>query len=708
MTFKTEIDRDGIATLCWDAADKPVNVWTEKTLEQFGSVVGALIDDPAVIGVVITSAKKVFHVGADLELALRFGALPADDLLRRIVEINKAFRRIETAGKPFAAAINGHALGGGLELALACHARFIADDDRVQIGLPETKLGLMPGFGGTQRLPRLVPITEAVSAIAQGKSFSPAEALRLGLATELAPRSELVARAKVWLKANPKARQPWDARQALPSGSVQDPANVQFFSAASALLRKQGYGSYPGPQAALEAIYHGLQMPIDQGLQVEARKFLRVCASAEAKAMIRTLFFGVNAAKNLDRRPSEPQKRSFSTVGLVGAGLMGGGIAYVAARAGLNVVLLDSSVEAAERGRAYSTNLLEKALKQGRLTQADRDAHLDRIATTTEYAALAPCDIVIEAVFETKAIKADVLERIEAAVAPTAIIASNTSTIPISELATYLSRPDRFIGLHFFSPVEKMPLVEIISGSSTVPATLAAAFDFCGSIGKTPIDVHDGRGFYTTRVVASYMLEGVALLAEGVHPALIENAGRMAGMPMGPLRLLDMTAIDLAVKIDAQNKADLGEAYRPMPGLHVARRMVELRRLGEKTKAGFYDHDGGSARLWPGLAAFGVRDTQPAVDEVIARLMTRQAVEMLRCMQDGVVKTAEDADLGSVLGWGFAPYTGGIASYVDRVGARRLLDLADRFAGIAGDRFAPPALLRELAASGRKLYAVAA
>ncbi len=706
--FKIELDDEGLATLTWDLRGKAVNVWTEGSIEAFWKAVDRLIDDPAVKGVVIASAKDSFHVGAELEMALRLGALPAEDLFRRIMAMHRLFRRMETGGTPFVAAIAGHALGGGLELALACHARIVVDDDRIQIGLPETKLGLMPGFGGTQRLPRLLTLSEAVPAIAQGKSFRPADAVRLGLATVLARREELVAQAKAWLKANPRAKQPWDAGVALSSGPVQSPANSQFFAGASATLRKQSFGNYPALRAALEAIYHGLQLPIDQGCKIEARKFVRVCGSFEAKAMIRTLFIGLNAANNLARRPGGVPKRSFSKIGMVGAGLMGGGIAYAVAKAGLDVVLLDQSPEAAERGRTYSEALLDKALARGRTTEAKRARHLDRIKTTTDYSALRDCDLVIEAVFEAKAVKADVLRSVEANVAPTTLIASNTSTIPITELAANLSRPERFIGLHFFSPVEKMPLVEIISGRATTGDTLAGAFDFCGTIGKTPIDVNDGRGFFTTRVVASYMSEGVALLADGVSPALIENAGRIAGMPMGPLRLIDMTALDLGVKIDEQNKADLGDAYRPQPGAQILRQLVALGRLGEKTKAGFYDLEGPTPRLWPGLGEFAPRGDQLGMSEVVDRLMVRQAVEVLRCMEEGVVKTPEDADLGSILGWGFAPHTGGVASFVDKIGPARLLALAEKFAAESGERYAPPVLLRELAATGRSLYAEAA
>lgn len=707
--FEVATDADGIATLRWDQPDSAVNVWTEESIDAFEAAVSALIDDSAVRGVVVASGKSTFHVGADLDMAGRLGSLTPEMLFDRIMRMHALFRRIETGGTPFAAAIEGHALGGGLELALACHARIVAENDRVQLGLPETKVGLMPGFGGTQRLPRLIGYAEALPAIAQGTSLRPGDALRLGIATELAAVGETVAAAKAWLKTNPNAKQPWDSGARLPVGAVQSPGGTQFFAGASATLRKQSYGNYPALTEALQAIYQGLQLPIEQACKVEARHFVSICRSVEARAMIRTLFKGLNAANNLSHRPQGVDKHEFARIGIVGAGLMGGGIAYAAAKAGIDVVLLDTAMEQAERGRSYSQALLDKALKRDRMTEEKRQRHLDRLTATADYAGLAGCDLVVEAVFEAKALKREVLAKIEAVVAPDALIATNTSTIPIGELATALDEPERFVGLHFFSPVEKMPLVEIISGAETTPETLAGAFDFCGAIGKTPIDVNDGRGFYTTRVVASYMTEGVALLSEGVEPALIENAGRMAGMPMGPLRLMDMTALDLAVKIDAQNRSDLGDAYRPAPGTDIPKRLVASGRLGEKSGGGFYDHNGRDARLWPGLREVGVvRKTQPEVGEVIDRLMVRQAVEMLRCMDDGVVKTPQDADIGSILGWGFAPHTGGVAGFVDRIGAAKLLALAERFERESGERYDPPQLLHDMAATNRQFYNEAA
>ena len=705
--LEVQHDRDGIAILTWDLPDKPVNVWTEESTEAFSVRIDSLIADDDVKGVVLASGKSVFHVGAELEMALTLGGLPPQQLFERIMRMHAIFRKIETGGTPFAAAIAGHALGGGFEMALSCHARIVADDTSIQLGLPEAKLGLMPGFGGTQRLARLLPLMDAFPAMAQGKSFRPPQALEKGIVTELVPPDDVLCAAKAWLRANASAAQPWDRKGTkLPSGDVYSPANMQFFAGASAQLRKTTFANYPAPSAILEAIYHGLQMPIDQALKFEALKFVEICRSDVARNMIRTLFFEMNAANNGERRPKSFEPRPVRQLGIVGAGLMGSGIAYVAAAAGIDVVLIDTDLATAEKGIAYGEPLWAKAVGRGRISEDQAEAQRARIKPSSDYETLRNCDLVIEAVFEAKDIKEKVLRSIDAVVSADAVIASNTSTIPISELAAFVKQPERVVGLHFFSPVEKMPLVEIISAQQTREATLAAAFDFVLQIKKTPIDVNDGRGFYTTRVVASYMSEGIALLDEGVPPALIENAGKAAGMPMGPLRLVDMTAIDLAVKIDDQNKADLGEAYCAPPGNSIPRAMVEMGRLGEKSDAGFYDYKNGKAfRLWPELQdRFGADSSLLSLEEVQRRLMCRQAVEMLRCMDEGVVKTPEDADLGSILGWGFAPHTGGIASYVDAIGAKVLLRRAEALSNEAGERFAPPRILKRLAESSDALF----
>ena len=702
---------DGIAVLTWDLAGNAVNVWTEAGLQAFESTVSELVGDPSVRGVVIASAKPVFHVGADLSMVGEMRARTPERGFSDTMRYNAVFRLMETGGTPFAAAIDGHALGGGLELALACHARFVRDTPKIQLGLPEVKLGLVPGFGGTQRLPRLMPLMKAMPLLAQGGSLRPEAADAAGLVTQrIASGEGLVDAARQWLLENPDAKQPWDVKgYRLPSGAVHGPAGFQFFIGASGQGRKATHGNYPAPRLILESVYHGLQMPFDQGVKFATRRFIEAVHSDVSHAMIDTLFFGMNAANALERRPDGPDARSVTSIGMIGAGLMGAGIAYQASKSGLSVVLLDRDADAAARGKAYTAKLLDKAVSRGRMSRDAADAQLARITPTTDYAELAEVDLVVEAVFESKPVKEEVLGRVSKAVRSDAIIASNTSTIPITELAAYVDHPERFIGLHFFSPVDKMQLVEIISGDATSKATLAAAFDFVGAIRKTPIDVNDGRAFYTTRVVSSYMVEGMALLREGVRPALIENAGKLAGMPMGPLRLADMVALDLAVKIADQNRADLGEAYVEHPGIPAARHLVGLGRTGEGAQAGFYDYGQGDPTLWAGLAeAFPVAETQPGLEAVQERLMTIQALEALRCFDDGVLKSVADADIGSILGWGFPPFTGGIAHYIDARGGDALHAAAQVLHASVGERFAPPEILSKMAETGEPLSAVAA
>lgn len=705
--FRVATGDDGIAVLTWDAQSSPVNIFSEPAIEAYRDAIEQLIADDSVRGVVIASAKSVFHVGADLEMAQAMGKRDEGELFAKIMEINAVFRRMETGGKPFVAAINGQALGGGFEMAMACHARILGDGPKVELGLPESKLGLMPGFGGTQRLPRLIALDRAVPMMLLGTSLKARDAVQLGLVTAIVPDVELIAEARSWALANPAAKQPWDEKGfKLPSGSVQSPKNFQFFIGASAQAAKTTGGHHPAVQAILEAVYQGLQLPIDPALRVEARRFVRIAHSAESRSMIRTLFFGMNAANRLARRPEGFAPTDIKTIGIVGAGLMGAGIAYQAARAGIDAVVLDVSDEAAANAKAYSERLLDRDFSRGKTTQDKVDTHLARIQPTTDYTDLARCDLVIEAVFEAKDVKETVLRAVEAVVRPDAIIASNTSTIPITQLGKFIEKSARFIGMHFFSPVEKMPLVEIISGQETAPQTLAAAFDLCKLLRKTPIDVNDGRAFFTTKVVSSYMTEGMALLSEGVAPALIENAGKALGMPMGPLRLADMVNLDLVVKIDDQTKADLGADYLPHPGMPLSHALVAQGRVGEKAKAGFYDYCEGGPLLWSGLAALSPpRPDQPDVEMVKQRLLTIQMVETLRCYDSGVLKTAADADLGSILGWGFPAYTGGIATHIDNIGAAQVLSLSQRFAHDAGKRFDPPTKLKTLAASDGLLHA---
>ncbi|SLN29049.1 3-hydroxyacyl-CoA dehydrogenase NAD-binding domain-containing protein [Oceanibacterium hippocampi] len=703
------VDSDGIATISWDMPGRSMNVLNDQSLPAFIDAVDKAIADDAVKGVVITSGKADFIAGADLEMLQGWSG--AADAFASVMNTNRAFRRMETSGKPFAAAINGTALGGGFEICLACHYRVAADKPKAQIGLPESQVGLLPGGGGTQRLPRLIGIQAALPLILEGKRLNPAAAAQAGLVHKVVPAEELMAEARRWIREEGAkgAAQPWDSKSfKLPGGPVQSPKGMQTFVAGNAMLRQRTMGNYPALNNIMSAVYHGCQVDIDTGLKIEARQFVATVQTPEAKNMIRSLFFGMGEANKLADRPAGVPKQAYSRVGILGAGMMGAGIAFVTALAGIEVVLIDTEQAAAERGKAYSEGLLKKRVAQGRMAQAEADAVLARITPTTDYAPLKGAEMVIEAVFERRDIKAEVTRKAEAVLAADAVFASNTSTLPITGLAEASERPANFIGLHFFSPVDKMMLVEIIMGEKTSDETLARAMDYVKAIRKTPITVNDSRGFYTSRVFATYVAEGLAMLAEGVEPALIDNAGRLAGMPVGPLALADEVSIELIHKIATQSKADLGDAYRPSPADPVTALMVEkLGRLGKKAGKGFYDYpEGAKKRLWPGLADhFPVADAQPEVGEVIKRLMYVQSVETARCMEEKVVTTARDADVGSILGWGFAPFKGGTVSQIHSLGLDAFIAECDRLAQAHGARFAPPALLRDMAAKGETFYA---
>ncbi|AJY41052.1 enoyl-CoA hydratase/isomerase family protein [Burkholderia humptydooensis] len=702
------LDDDGIATLSWNLPQRSQNVLNGESCEAFFAAAARALQDAAVKGILVTSAKPDFIAGGDLEWLQ--ASDDAETLFARTCELHRALRALETGGKPVAIAMPGSALGGGLEIALAGHYRVAADTPRARFGLPEVTLGLLPGGGGTQRLPRLVGIQASLPLLLEGKRLKAADALAAGILHAVVPAGEEIAAARVWLldASRRTATQPWDAKGfKIPGGALTHPSVQQVFMAANALARQKTYGNYPAVASILSCVYEGLLTDLDTGLKTEARYFVKAVLSPQAKAMIRTLFFGMNEANKLAARPAGVPAQRYRKIGVLGAGMMGAGIAYVSAKAGLDVVLIDTSEEAAARGKDYSRKLVDKQVQRGRLAQEKADALLARIAPTTDFARLDGAELVIEAVFEDRAIKADVTRKSEAVLAPDALFASNTSTLPITGLAQASARPANFIGLHFFSPVEKMPLVEVIVGRETSEATLARALDYVKAIGMTPIVVNDSRGFYTSRVFSTYVLEGLAMLAEGVAPALIENAGLLAGMPVGPLALTDEVSSDLIHKITKQTRADLGDAYAARPGEDVAARMVELGRLGRKAGLGYYDYPatGGRKALWPGLAReFPVAAEQPDVTALIERLVTVQAVETARCLEERVLMTARDADVGAILGWGFPAFRGGPVSHIHGVGVDAFVATCDRLAARHGARFAAPALLREMAAQRRSFY----
>lgn len=702
------LDDDGIATLSWNLPARSQNVLNGESCEAFFAAAARALQDAAVKGMLVTSAKPDFIAGGDLEWLQASDS--AETLFARTCELHRALRALETGGKPVAIAMPGSALGGGLEITLAGHYRVAADNPKARFGLPEVTLGLLPGGGGTQRLPRLVGVQASLPLLLEGKRLKAADALAAGILHAVVPAGEEIAAARAWLldASRRTATQPWDAKGfRIPGGALTHPSVQQVFMAANALARQKTYGNYPAVASILSCVYEGLLTDLDTGLKTEARYFVKAVLSPEAKAMIRTLFFGMNEANKLAARPAGVPTQRYRKVGVLGAGMMGAGIAYVSAKAGLDVVLIDTGEEAAARGKDYSRKLVDKQVQRGRLAREKADALLAKIVPTTDFARLDGAQLVIEAVFEDRAIKADVTRRSEAVLAPDALFASNTSTLPITGLAQASARPANFIGLHFFSPVDKMPLVEVIVGRDTSEATLARALDYVKTIGMTPIVVNDSRGFYTSRVFSTYVLEGLAMLAEGVAPALIENAGLLAGMPVGPLALTDEVSSELIHKITRQTRADLGDAYVARPGEDVAARMVELGRLGRKAGLGYYDYpaSGGKKALWPGLAQeFPLAAEQPDVAALIERLVTVQAVETARCLEERVLTTARDADVGAILGWGFPAFRGGPASYIHGVGVDAFVATCDRLAARHGARFAAPALLREMAAQGRSFY----
>ena len=699
--LKLTVDADGIATATMDSPGRSMNVLDDKLAAGLAALVDRLETDASIKGLVLASGKKDFLAGADID---RLRALSsAREAFDESMRFKKALRRLELCGKPVVAAINGKCLGGGLEIALACHHRIVLDDGKARLGLPEVKLGLLPGGGGTQRLPRLVGMQQALQWMGEGTDVRAAQALKSGLVGALATSADdLHAQARAWIVANPAPKQPWDLPKfRYPGGDSRSPAMAQLFSVAPSMVSAKSFGNYPALTHILSCVFEGGLVGIDAGLEIESRYFAACAMSQESRNLIGTLWYQLQAIERGASRPAGFAPRQVRRLGILGAGMMGAGIAYVAARAGIEVMLLDTSPDSAVKGRLVSQDLLDKAVRKGRSTPEQRDATLARITPTVRHEELAGCDLVVEAVFEDRAVKADVTRRTEALLAPDAVFASNTSTLPITSLAGASVRPAQFIGLHFFSPVDKMPLVEIIMGKQTDDATLALAFDFVRQIGKTPIVVNDSRGFYTSRVFATYVMEGLALLKEGVHPRHIEAAGLQAGMPMPPLALQDEVSLTLALHVADQTRKDLaaeGKAYVEHPGESVLRQMCELGRVGRKANLGFYDWTDAGRRLWPGLAEmFPVAAAQPSQRELIDRLLFAQANEAARCVEEGVLRSVADANVGSIFGWGFAPFHGGALQFINAMGAKRFVERARELAAAHGARFAPAHVVVNLA-----------
>jgi 3-hydroxyacyl-CoA dehydrogenase/enoyl-CoA hydratase/3-hydroxybutyryl-CoA epimerase len=698
---------DGFAILTLDA-EGPMNVVNDAFIADMEEVTKQVAADADIKGVIVTSAKKSFMAGADLkQLVNGFETLTVAEAYAFSKRATDMHRAIEHSGKPWVAAINGLALGGGFELALACHRRILVDDPKAQVGLPEVNVGLLPGSGGVVRLGIIAGMKTALDLLLSGRTVGPAEALKLKIVDEVVPADGLIDAAKAWLATGPDPVKPWDVKGWVPpqKKGLTVPEDSTAYMMAAGGLAKSGYNQ-PAPLAILSSLFHALQLPFDKALAVEGKEFAKLLTSPVSRNIIRTTFISKLAAEKGARRPEGFPKFEAKKVGVVGAGMMGAGIAYVSANAGIEVVLIDRDVPTAEKGKAYSSKVLGKLIEKGKLTQDKADAVLARITATDDFALLEGADLIVEAVFEDTAIKAETTRKAEAVLPEHAVYASNTSTLPISQLAQASKRPDQFIGLHFFSPVDRMGLVEVIMGKQTSKETLAKGLDFIAQLRKTPIVVNDSRGFYTSRVFQMLIHEGAAMLAEGVPPAVIENAAKAIGMPVGPLALLDELTLDLPLKIVDQAIAEEGDAYTPPAGVPVMRRMRdEIGRSGRKTGGAFYEYpEGGKKRLWKGLAEhFPVKEGWD-VEELKKRYLYAQAMETARCLEENVLETPQDADLGAIYGWGFPAWTGGTISYIDTVGVAEFVKEADRLAQQYGPRFLPSAWLREKAATGEPFY----
>ncbi len=711
--FRTETSPEGVLVVTWDMPGRSMNIIDEPVIGELETLVERVKSDTAIRAVVITSAKRTFCAGADLamiEAACRqyetARAAVGEDAATRALQqegarLSQAFRALETCGKPVAAAINGTALGGGFELCLACHYRVAADDSGTKLGLPESRLGLLPGAGGTQRLPRLIGAKEALPLMLRGGQIGAAEALKLGAVDKVVPAARLLDEARDWVLNHARTTQPWDEKSfRLPGGPVYSAQGLQLWSAANALYRKETFDNYDAQRAIMKCVYEGLTVrTIDAGLAVESRYLTSLLRGRQAPNMIRSLFFSIQALGKGARRPKAEPQTTVNKLGVLGAGFMGAGIAHVSARAGIEVVLVDRDRDSAERGKDHAAKLMDREIEKGRASAADKQDVLNRIAPTIHYERLAGCDLVIEAVFEDRDLKSEVLPRAERQLGSGAVLASNTSTLPITGLATALARPGHFIGIHFFSPVDKMQLVEIIVGRQTGEAALAKALDYVRQIRKTPIVVNDARGFFTSRVVMTYIAEGHHMLDEGVPAPLIENAGRMAGMPVGPLALNDEVALDLSWKILQATRKDLGDAYQPRPIDRILEEMVVQRgRHGRKNAKGFYDYpQAGRKRLWPGIAEISTpRANGFSVERLKERLILIQALETARCFEENVLTDVREADVGAILGFGFAPFTGGPLSYIDSVGPAAVAQMCLAYAEELGPRYRPPALVLDM------------
>ncbi|WP_315918561.1 FAD-dependent oxidoreductase [Mesorhizobium sp. SP-1A] len=719
--FTLDIDADGIALVTWNMPDRSMNVFTEEVMQELNAIVDKVAGDAGIKGAVVTSGKDSFSGGADLSMLQKMlatfaaesrkdHAAAAQKLFDTAGYMSRLFRKLETCGKPWVSAINGTCMGGAFEMSLACHGRVAANSDSVRMALPEVKVGIFPGAGGTQRVPRLTDQQQALQMLTSGQNLTPQKAKAMGLIHDVVEPKKLVDAAKAMIAAGLRPVQPWDEKGfKLPGGPVYSAAGANLWPPAIAILRRETYGNYPAAAAILKCVYEGLLVPFDTALRIETRYFTEIMQSKEAAAMIRSLFVSLQELNKGARRPEGVAPTKFKKIGVIGAGFMGAGIAYVTARAGIPVVLVDRDMASAEKGKAHSAELMDGLIRKGRARPEDKDKLLALITPSADYGDLAGSDLVVEAVFEDSAVKKAATEQAEQALKPAAVFASNTSTIPITSLAKNSARPKNFIGIHFFSPVDKMMLVEIILGKKTGDKALAVAIDYVRAIKKTPIVVNDTRGFYVNRCVLRYMSEAYKMLIEGVPAPMIENAARAAGMPVGPLALTDETAIDLAQKIMRQTIRDLGDKAIDPAQMKLIDTMVDTHgRFGRKNGKGFYDYPAKPAKkkLWPGLKDLYRQQDPDAIDfeELKQRLLVVIALEAARVMEEGIVTDPREADVGSILAFGFAPYTGGTLSYIDGMGAEKFVKLAKRLQKKYGAEFKAPKLLHDMAQKGETFY----
>lgn len=707
--IRFEKDADNIVTLTMDMPGQSANTMNADFREAILAIadrIEAEID--SISGVIYASAKSTFFAGGDLKELIQVEKENAAEFFQMVEKIKAPLRKIETQGIPVVAAINGAALGGGFEICLASHHRIAINNPKLKVGLPEVTLGLLPGGGGVARMVRLLGLEAAFPFLMEGKQVNPEKALKAGLIHELADdANDLITKAKTWIKANPKSTQPWDVKgYKLPGGAPSHPAVAQKLAIVPSILRQKTKGCYPAPEKILAAAVEGAQVTFDEACTIESRYFVELTTSQIAKNMIGTFWFQLNEIKAGGSRPNGIDAYTTKKVGVLGAGMMGAGIAYSTAMSGIEVVLKDISVEAAEKGKAYSEGLLKKRVSRKQMTQEKADSVLALIKPTANAEDLDGCDLIIEAVFENRELKAKVTQEAEQFMAKDGVFASNTSTLPITGLATAAKDAQKFIGLHFFSPVDKMPLVEIIKGEQTSNETLARAFDYVLQINKTPIVVNDSRGFFTSRTFGTFVGEGLTMLSEGIHPQFIESAALQAGMPIGPLAVQDEVSMTLSRKVVDQTRLDLqaeGKDLPVTPAEELTNKMLdEFKREGKAAGAGFYDYpEKGKKKLWTGLTEHFVKpEVSISLEDAKERILFRQAIETLRCFEEGVLTSVRDANIGSIFGIGFAPWTGGAIQYVNQYGVRAFYQRAKQLTEQYGERFEPPAILVEHAEKG--------